>query len=1517
MGGGSRKNKNATKKAKKLARKVGEASMAVYDIAMHSDYAMEPVPPDEEPPSVVGRESSPISVRSRENAGSMKTASSVVGQTESSSLPPLTPSVSGGRRRQPSPGPLGVEGTPYSYSNTHERLQTQSAPASVGPSPQYKINDHGSELPSSSPYPEPSSQVSEMPEAQRLERRAEKSRRARADSIESDDLKKAVARSMKDIPNSREQSELPPTTWVDGNIKAAYETLGRERAVHEDTEEFNKRHAALRRALKSLTDLRVAEDGQMAQEVYEKMLAEEQKAEYIQEAARIDASTARASRPPAPSPTPSRSMEREEKQVRELEKIAASQRAALESKKSSRSGDTSSTQGRAAKVPLPPTATSKTSSKPTRSEGSESRPTTTTQSSVVRGVHRGGSNVRQFLTPKSALSAAGKQSETSVANSASPKHGWYDRIVLQRVRGEEIAAKGWSGLKDQGIGWDEHGQAFELRSAPSRGSSVGTMGGTRRMESQELGTPFAESSISKKKETLMGRPMKVSNSSPNDGYYSRPGTAPTVPHASAVSKPGVAGGAGQPDESSPSDSSTETESSVVPTSKGKEVPEHTGNSRSSRAVTIEEVDDVDDPEHVHKARAVQKAQAENRRVRESYAERSSDDSIFIPNERDDTDSVWDQDPQTVVQEVTHNAETTGGHGIIQDRVHSAGTTKVPIKQSASASQPKKGKGPSAGPSKQATGQNAGRDRQKAHAGGAAAGAGGGPSGNESTSGDDTPPKNSKGFTPRRNPSESERSRKKRMARNSRRNHHPAAWKAERLHLVEPGLPGLAGNAIRQQQKWVASLHAPIIKYYEEMLANPCSSSSLFDEFRMLRIPAPEKYAGTADLAAFESHVSGVCRWMNITGMAGPEPEERRMLVHSFQLTGAAKQWYETEVNVAGKHFAVGRLADWLRVYLEMLLEMFDRFVDTAAVQHATEKFWHTKYSPDIGVTGFYNELMAATNRMIQRPDSFTFKNQFMTRLPEKMVRWLIARDVTAEYTGIRVILQMAVNYEWQEAVLKRYTSGRANGGDSRRAGAGYTPPSRSKEEHHREMAETEEDEPPPNAEAPQMNSARVNREELKRRVFHMVKRNDRNANPVFNRKPFVPKGGYKGGGGAQGQASPRQEVPVWPKPGEKSAPKGLKCFTCGGNHYRDQCPQNKQGVAMFAAQPIVNDNENSPEKGGTSEQLRQTQEVEDDGYTSEGGYTWAELSEYSENEGDERIAHIAEREDEERPPSMYADSSDEESENEEDEMSTRQTKLDESVRKLVARAMSDSRCESDELPRSFKFGAEEPDAGLFRLCNQYSEDKFGEEPVSERQLDQLAKEMAQHIVRQGDTREVEEFLFATGDRASLSQKTVGKRSVHLKRSKEVQVRPPRTKADNFCLTAYVNIHGRAAFTLFDSGCTTEAISPDFTRVAGITVFPIQSAITLQLGTAGSRSKINHGTNTMVEYAHLKSKEYLDIVNLDKFDAIVGTKYMRKHGIALDFEYNVIRIKGVPTPTLTEHEETSEVERRNAARRIDE
>jgi hypothetical protein len=46
---------------------------------------------------------------------------------------------------------------------------------------------------------------------------------------------------------------------------------------------------------------------------------------------------------------------------------------------------------------------------------------------------------------------------------------------------------------------------------------------------------------------------------------------------------------------------------------------------------------------------------------------------------------------------------------------------------------------------------------------------------------------------------------------------------------------------------------------------------------------------------------------------------------------------------------------------------------------------------------------------------------------------------------------------------------------------------------------------------------------------------------------------------------------------------------------------------------------------------------------------------------------------------------------------------------------------------------------------------------------------------------------------------------------------------------------------------------------------------------------------ITEFGSINCNTYLDIANLDKYDCILGTPFLRKHGISLDFERQEIVI----------------------------
>ncbi|THU77987.1 hypothetical protein K435DRAFT_701081 [Dendrothele bispora CBS 962.96] len=156
---------------------------------------------------------------------------------------------------------------------------------------------------------------------------------------------------------------------------------------------------------------------------------------------------------------------------------------------------------------------------------------------------------------------------------------------------------------------------------------------------------------------------------------------------------------------------------------------------------------------------------------------------------------------------------------------------------------------------------------------------------------------------------------------------------------------------------------------------------------------------------------------------------------------------------------------------------------------------------------------------------------------------------------------------------------------------------------------------------------------------------------------------------------------------------------------------------------------------------------------------------------------------------------------------------------------------------------------------------------------------------------------------------------------QTQRRPNRTFAENRCLASWMTVNGMKCFTLFDTGSTTDILSPEFAKIAKTRIFQLSNPVTLQLGTKGSKSKINYGCEAEFslgnEETTISGKSYFDVANIDRYDLVIGCHFMRKHGIAVDLNTDSIRIKGKRIPTIPVEEEQQELIRRSSKRVIEE
>jgi hypothetical protein len=101
----------------------------------------------------------------------------------------------------------------------------------------------------------------------------------------------------------------------------------------------------------------------------------------------------------------------------------------------------------------------------------------------------------------------------------------------------------------------------------------------------------------------------------------------------------------------------------------------------------------------------------------------------------------------------------------------------------------------------------------------------------------------------------------------------------------------------------------------------------------------------------------------------------------------------------------------------------------------------------------------------------------------------------------------------------------------------------------------------------------------------------------------------------------------------------------------------------------------------------------------------------------------------------------------------------------------------------------------------------------------------------------------------------------------------------------------------------DAVSPELVHVVDLKVYELAEQVPMQSGMRGSQAKINYGTKACIKYGHIDMQHYFDIMNIDRYDVILGTVFMRKHGIMLYFDKNEIRHKKEVLPALWESPDT--------------
>ncbi|XP_006459414.1 hypothetical protein AGABI2DRAFT_116393 [Agaricus bisporus var. bisporus H97] len=557
----------------------------------------------------------------------------------------------------------------------------------------------------------------------------------------------------------------------------------------------------------------------------------------------------------------------------------------------------------------------------------------------------------------------------------------------------------------------------------------------------------------------------------------------------------------------------------------------------------------------------------------------------------------------------------------------------------------------------------------------------------------------------------------------------------------------------------------------------------------------EPYKGSERYGELEDFVTTLSIDMSLKGLGGSEAATDRLRIFTLQyyLAGEAKKYYDRQV------VSVNR-TKYDRTFESVIHAFYDRFVMSTSMHDAREGLKRIRYNSRTGIQGFYDAIMDKAQCMTVHPDDYSLIETFLEGLPEDMRKELfLNQGLMPEMSKLEDFLSFAMAYESRTKVYSYYSRNLPS------KFSGDTNYRRNPQQSSRNST------PRPH------NSQRFATERANTTPKDHTLGPSKPTGPTFSRsKDRRPE---RRSTPNASNDRPRHQGSSGPRPQNKSGPSGptpsVKCYSCGGNHYANACPNKSKRSFVRAAHTVI----------GESASIREANSDDDDVIENSSAKSERTESEYhsSDSEDEEIETEVVE--------SDYSDDDD-----------------------FLAMIM---------------------DGEDIEVLSDYESDKEDTEEVnSSVNTNNLVMAMTE---------------------VGKEPKAVRFRKVTLKKGKDKIIRPQLPLGQKQCLASMINVKGIEAWTLWDSGSTTSGMSPSFANVAGIRVNELVDPHILQLGTVGSRSTVNFGTEADLEIGGKLYTTYLDVANFDRYDMILGTPFMHKYGVLLDFEKSSVMVDGCPIP----------------------
>jgi hypothetical protein len=105
------------------------------------------------------------------------------------------------------------------------------------------------------------------------------------------------------------------------------------------------------------------------------------------------------------------------------------------------------------------------------------------------------------------------------------------------------------------------------------------------------------------------------------------------------------------------------------------------------------------------------------------------------------------------------------------------------------------------------------------------------------------------------------------------------------------------------------------------------------------------------------------------------------------------------------------------------------------------------------------------------------------------------------------------------------------------------------------------------------------------------------------------------------------------------------------------------------------------------------------------------------------------------------------------------------------------------------------------------------------------------------------------------------------------------------IEGFIRIGEIKAHALLDCGSTLDMISANFAATSKLDMFQLKKPVRLQMATSGSRTTIQFGARAEIRLGELKQRRYFDVVNLDRYNAILGLPFLKENKVLMNFSRN--------------------------------